>query len=113
MTLRAFVGHSPPVKTPPHHRDKIAQRLRATRTALGLNARALCQAVELGESTYSQWERGLRFPEVLQMLPLCDRFGLTLDWIYRGHIGGLSYDLAEKIKAILSTMPDAEDQSDC
>lgn len=108
MTDALPLGHDDAVQNPPHHRDEIARRLRATRLALGLRPSELCQATGIGTSTYSQWEAGLRMPDVLQILPICERFGLTLDWIYRAQISGLAYDLAVKIQAELANDPTSE-----
>lgn len=105
MTDMPPLGHDDAVPNPPHHRAEIARRLRATRLALGLRPTQLCEATGIGTSTYSQWEAGLRMPDVLQILPICERFGLTLDWIYRAQISGLTYDLASKIQAELAKDP--------
>jgi transcriptional regulator with XRE-family HTH domain len=39
---------------------------------------------------YNNWEIGLRLIPVHAAICLCDRYGLTLDAIYRGHIDGVS-----------------------
>ncbi|NYZ16922.1 helix-turn-helix transcriptional regulator [Azospirillum sp. RWY-5-1] len=96
--------HPPP---PPHSRSEIGRRLKATRLALGLRARDLHHATGIGESAWSQYENGRRFPDLMQMLPFADRFGVPLDWIYRGIIGAVPFDLAQRILAQLGTPADA------
>jgi len=39
---------------------------------------------------YGSWERGTRRVPVEAAERLCDRYGLTLDFIYRGRLEGLS-----------------------
>lgn len=85
---------SPP---PPHSRIEIGRRLKATRQALGLRARDIHRATGIGESAWSQYENGRRFPDLMQMLPFAERFGIPLDWIYRGIIAAVPYEIAQKI----------------
>lgn len=47
-------------------------------------------------SQYGSWERGTRRIPVEAAERLCDRYGLTLDFIYRGRLEGLS-ETARKI----------------
>ena len=49
------------------------------------------------KSTYSNYEKGEREPTVENAIKLCDRYELTLDWIYRGDPSGLKYTLADQI----------------
>lgn len=99
--------HSRGVTTPsplPHSRAEIGRRLKATRQALGLRARDIHHATGIGESTWSQYENGRRFPDLMQMLPFADRYGVTLDWIYRGIIAAVPFELAQKILDQLGQM---------
>lgn len=82
---------------PPHSRSEIGRRLKATRQALGLRTRDIHRATGIAESTWSQYENGRRFPDLMQMLPFADRFGIPLDWIYRGIIAAVPYEIAQRI----------------
>jgi hypothetical protein len=42
---------------------------------------------------YNNWEKGARRIPVEHAETLCDRYGLTLDWIYRGRSDALSGSL--------------------
>ena len=79
--------------------QEIAGRLIATRLALGLNQRQLCERSGVATNTYNQWEKVRGRPDLDGALSLCDEFGLTLDWIYRGDPSRLPHDLATKIAA--------------
>ena len=80
--------------------EAIARRLIATRHALGLNQRQLCERAGVAPNTYNQWERAKGRPDIDGALLLCDAFGLTLDWIYRGEMSALPHGIAVKLRAL-------------
>lgn len=86
----------------------IAARLRATRGALGLTQRDLCRESGIGESAYNQFERGHRPLTLVPALRLCERFGLTLDWFYRGDRSGLPERITARLPrfALIETEPE-------
>lgn len=81
----------------PTSKEAVSARLELTRDALGLSGREFAGAAGIGDSTYSNYKKAKRRPEIDHALRLCDRFELTLDWIYRGDPSGLKYGLAQKI----------------
>lgn len=100
MTRRTTLRHSSGVtrnSSPPHSRIEIGRRLKATRQALGLRTRDVHRATGIAESTWSQYENGHRFPDLMQMLPFAERFGIPLDWIYRGIIAAVPYEIAQRV----------------
>jgi transcriptional regulator with XRE-family HTH domain len=110
--LPTTLRHSPGVTQsplPPHSRIEIGRRLKATRQALGLRARDIHRATGIGESTWSQYENGRRFPDLMQMLPFADRFGIPLDWIYRGIVAAVPYEIAQRI---LEAQPSSSEPAD-
>lgn len=68
-----------------------------TRTAIGMTQGAFAESAGLATNTYNQYEQGERLPLVENAIKLCERFELTLDWVYRGDPSGLKYNLAEQI----------------
>ena len=68
-------------------------RLLAVRLAVAPSAKALCDVLNVETSTWSQWETGKHRPEIDAMIRLGNLHDITLDWIYRGRIGGLPSDL--------------------
>ena len=91
-------------------------RIAATRLALGL-ARPVKMRKAIGRpgrpvgaNTYSQWEAGTRRPNLEDMMRLCDRFGVTLDWIYRGNMATLPQTLIAKINDYLDPVKTALDR---
>jgi transcriptional regulator with XRE-family HTH domain len=84
----------------PTSANAVGARLELTREALNLSAREFAGAAGIGDSTYSNYKKAIRKPSLDHALKLCDRFELTLDWIYRGDPSGLKYGLAEKINQL-------------
>jgi transcriptional regulator with XRE-family HTH domain len=78
----------------------VGRRLRLTRQALRMTQRDFSAAAGIAANTYGQYETGTRLISPARAVELCDRYGLTLDWIYRGELGNLPYKLAAAIKAL-------------
>lgn len=69
----------------------IGARLRAVREGFtDLNQADFAARLGFNEDQYGSWERGARRVTVEAAERLCDAYGLTLDWIYRGRRDGLS-----------------------
>lgn len=80
--------------------EEIAARLRLIRTALGKTQAFMSQMI--GSATDGQawgnYETGERRISLDHALTLCQRTGLTLDFIYRGNMVSLPEDLGQKIQ---------------
>jgi transcriptional regulator with XRE-family HTH domain len=70
--------------------QEVGQRLRALRTGLGMSQRELCSEHGFSPAQYNNWERGARRLSIEYAQKLCDSYGLTLDYIYRGRVDGLT-----------------------
>jgi len=78
------------------HAD-IGGRLANVRQAFsGLSQRAWAEKHGFSITQYNNWEKGVRRIPVDDAERLCDLYGLTLDFIYRGRRDGLS-DTASKV----------------
>lgn len=62
----------------------MGARLKATREALGIKPVDVCKELEIQANKYSQWESGKSRPNLDDMIRFCERYGVALDWIYRG-----------------------------
>ena len=82
--------------------DAIAFRLSLTRRVFDLAQKDFCSAAGISPNTYNQYENGKKRPAIENAIALCDRYGLTLDWIYRGNTVGLSDVLSEAIKGLVA-----------
>ncbi len=81
-------------------RADVARRLALTRKAFGLPQQDFGTAAGMSQPQYNQFETGKRLLTLPYALSLCERYGLTLDWLYRGDPSGLPYALHEKIRSI-------------
>lgn len=74
----------------------IGHRLVAVRKAFsGLTQRAWADKHGFAPTQYNNWEKGARRIPVEAAERLCEAYGLTLDFIYRGRRDGLS-EIASK-----------------
>lgn len=76
----------------------VARRLALSRKALGMQQEEFSDAAGLSQPRYNQYETGRRLLTLPAAMVLCERYLLTLDWIYRGDPSGLPYRLADAIK---------------
>jgi len=77
--------------------EEVGRRLKAARESLGLRTIDLCAEINVQPNTYSQWENGARLLDVFAATRMAERFGVTLDWFYRGDASGLPHGLAMKV----------------
>lgn len=75
----------------------LGERLEATRLALGLKHIEMARVAEVSAQRWSNYVRGERPIDIEPASRLCDRYHLTLDWIYRGVIVGLPHGLAARL----------------
>lgn len=78
----------------------VGRRLRLTREALRFTQKEFAARAAIEANTYGQYETGARLISPARAIALCDKHGLTLDWIYRGEPGNLPYNLAEAVRAL-------------
>lgn len=69
-----------------------------TREAFGLGQNEFARRAGIASNTYNQYEQGKNIPRLDIANQLCDQYGITLDWIYRGDASGLPLHLATAIR---------------
>ncbi len=80
----------------------IGKRLRLIRLANGgSNAVAWARSLDLPRSTWNSWERGERLIPSGDAMHLCDRFGVTMEWIYRDAEWTLPDPVKQKLFAVV------------
>lgn len=77
--------------------EAVCARLIDLRKALGLKQNEIAQRAGLSATQWSNYEKRTRMPNIQDMIRLADEFGASLDYIYRGLLGGLPHDLAMKL----------------
>lgn len=81
---------------PPHY--EIGRRLTALRNAeSNLNQKEWAEKHGFSPTQYNNWEKGTRRITVDEAEKLCNTYGLSLDFIYRGRLSGVP----ENIKNLL------------
>jgi DNA-binding XRE family transcriptional regulator len=88
-------------KRQPDSRNDIGERLRVTREALGLSQAELCRRLGISPAAWNNAETGDNRIGIDNAMLLCKTTGVTLDWIYLGHRGGLPQKLAVDIERLL------------
>lgn len=86
--------HGFPMIDPP---QIIGERLHRLRHAIELNQAAIAEILGITQSAWSQYENGTRRVTLDVAGNLASRFGVTLDWIYRGDPSGLPMKLAKEL----------------
>ena len=81
-----------------HSLDAIAHRLMMTRLAYKLNQKQFCERAGIKTNTYNQYEKAKQRISLDFAIQLCEAYGLTLDWIYRGDPSGLKLQLARDLE---------------
>ena len=79
--------------------ENISTRLRWTREALGHRQSDWCRLTGIGPQAWNNYERGLRRISLKHSIKLCEKIGVSLDWIYRGVTTGLPKTFAEKMRS--------------
>ena len=79
--------------------EKVSERLELVRAALGLQKGDFSQSMGLDPSSYSKilkLEKPLKADHAAM---LAERWGVTMDYIYRGRLTDLPESLASKLRA--------------
>jgi transcriptional regulator with XRE-family HTH domain len=80
--------------------EHIAARLRHTRQALGVNQRQFAKRTNLRPNRYNQYDSGVRALTIDAAQQICNEYGVTLDWLFRGDRSMLPHRLAIEIARI-------------
>ena len=79
--------------------DMIGSRLRTIRVAFGLKPSQIADRLGINRSVWSRLEAGKRPPPDEVAYLVCDHFQVTLDYLILGRWGGLSLEVADKLRA--------------
>lgn len=76
----------------------VAKRLRILRAMRQLSGPKFAEELGIEYARWNNFERGYPLPAPIA-LELCRKFpGLTLDWLYRGRLEGMSFDLVRLLE---------------
>ena len=75
----------------------IGRRIAALRRVMKMNKTAFAELIGVSQPAVSQYENGVRRPELDVAQRIRMRTGVTLDWIYEGDRSGLSLRWANEL----------------
>ena len=87
-------GFIPPM---PNTTKQIARRLAHLLVALEISAAELCRQTGLTTNRWSQYETGERPITLAAATILCEKYGITLDWIFFGDESGMPQRIVSKL----------------
>jgi hypothetical protein len=77
---------------------ELATRLRVLRASTKLSGPQFATWIGVDYPRWNNYERGYALPTPIALI-LCQKVpGLTLDWIYRGRLEGMTLDLVRRLE---------------
>lgn len=83
-------------------KQNVARRLTLLRDVLELNQTEFGEQIGVSQSRYSMWETADRLLPPDIAIKICETFGVTTDWLYRGDPNAMPMDLWKKIRVLQS-----------
>lgn len=78
-------------------RQEMGERLRRSRCEIDENMTRFAEEFGVKNNRWRMWELGEHAADEWVMVAMCDRYGLTMDWLYRGQIESLPPLLQAKL----------------
>jgi transcriptional regulator with XRE-family HTH domain len=75
----------------------VAPRLAAVREAIGINKAEMADMLRLDRSSYTKVEKGQKPLLPREAFRLWTLYGVDMNFIYGGHVGGLPAELSKKV----------------
>lgn len=60
--------------------------------ALGVSQAAVARTLGVSPSRIGNWKRADNYPDAFLMTVFCDRYGVTMDYLYRGQVNSVLAD---------------------
>lgn len=76
----------------------MGARLRAIREVLDLTQDQVAEVAGVGLTTISGWESGRNKIDLVKLARIASYFSFTTDWVARGDLGGVRFDLAQRLQ---------------
>lgn len=80
--------------------DKIGRRLRILREALGMKPSEIADSLGMERTYWSRFENGKRALTDPMAALICERYGVTMDYLILGKWHQLPLELATKMRAV-------------
>lgn len=108
-SMRAVMIRNTKARLDPRTLPAIARRMRLLRLTTGLSISEFARETGIARTMWHNIESGFSRISVDAAMKLCDKYVLTLDWVFRGEDRYLTKDLIERLEEAETTMDDGED----
>lgn len=81
------------------HKQLVGRRLRTVFEALGLQQAQVARELNESPQKINNWLRGDNYPSEWFVYRFCARYGITMDYLYRGVVVGMPQALAAELFA--------------
>lgn len=89
----------------------VGKRIEIIRQMFGYGSqKAFCDEFSISASRYNNWIKGVRRPAIDEGIKICEKFNLSLDFLYRGELKSVDYDLGKALKEALDVIQTPERQ---
>lgn len=79
----------------------VGRRLKLSGLAIGGHDQKMFdEEAGLEQSLYNRFESGVRLLTLQSAMQICQRYNLTLDWLYRGDLSDLPHRLVQQIETL-------------
>ena len=85
----------------------IAHRMKLLRLTTGLSVADFARETGVARTMWHNIEAGFSRIGVDAAMKLCDKYHITLDWIYRGHDSMLPEGFAKRLQEVIEREPEA------
>jgi transcriptional regulator with XRE-family HTH domain len=92
-----------PTRLDPRTLPAIAHRMKLLRLTTGRSAADFARESGMTRAMWHNIETGFSRIGIDAAMKLCDRYHITLDWIYRGHDARLPRGLAKRLQEVDQT----------
>jgi len=93
------------------HKKQVGRNLIRAMEALGIQQADLKRLLGVDSPKIGNWLRGDNYPDPYLLTLVCDRYGLTMDWIYRGVIPGLPGGVADYLARAKLAAPEPAEEA--
>lgn len=89
---------------------EVGQRIEATRLYAKLTVLEMAALMRVAPPRYTVIQYGRALPDAEKLEPLCEHFGLSLDWLFRGDRRLLPIGIAQELDRHLKSLVDEQGQ---
>lgn len=98
--------------TPAQHKQHVAENLSQIVGVIGCPQVRIAEKIGVSKSNFHNWLRGDNYPDPYAMWRLCEAYGVTMDWIFRGRTYGLPVEMADGLRAAAEAAARAAEASE-